>query len=49
MTKKKQTTEERRAMFEKAALQVKKRLEANKEHIAKVIEETKQKLQQGEI
>ena len=49
MTKKKQTAEERRAMFEKAALEVKKRLEANKDRIAQVIEETKQKLQQGEI
>lgn len=39
MSNKKQTKEERRAMFEKAALQVKERLEANKDKIAEIIEE----------
>ena len=42
MTKKKQTTEERREIFEKAALKVKERLEANKEKIAEVINEIKE-------
>tara|TARA_Y100000361_G_C11153570_1_gene342730 strand:- start:1848 stop:2222 length:375 start_codon:yes stop_codon:yes gene_type:complete len=47
MNNKKQTTEERRAMFEKAALQVKKRLEANKDTIAKIIEEIKEEKYEG--
>lgn len=42
MNNKKQTTEERRAIFEKAALKVKERLEANKDKIAEVINEIKE-------